>query len=234
MQEIGQEKGGVRRTQSERSEAMRQRLVDAALKCLQTDGYAGTTVSRIIEVAGVSRGAPLHHFSSKNALIAAAAEQLVKKVYGQMGRAMLGLQGSDNRLHDLIYQVWKGVLSQPEHIALSELLRASQRDPELADILQHVWSTAYMVLGSAADHYLEPLSDKDSVRQLMVLTQWLLRGMAEDLHLVTDPALFDHYLRLWAQILAMHLRPKEGVTTPPPRPAAWGLRRSPNQSPDED
>lgn len=210
-----------RRTQTERSEAMRERLVKATLECLETEGYAGTTVSRIVERAQVSRGAPLHHFPSKNALIAAAAEQLIRRVYIQMGKAVQALEASDDRLHDLIYSAWKGVFNQPEHVALSELLRASQRDAELAAILQKVWTAGYLTLGAAADHYLEPLSERDDVRQLMVLTQWLLRGMAEDLHLVADHALFDRYLRLWTSVLAVHLRARPGVEAPPPKPPAW-------------
>lgn len=221
MNEAAVEKGAVRRTQTERSEAMRQRLVDAALTCLRTDGYAGTTVSRIVEVAQVSRGAPLHHFPSKNALIAAAAEQLIKRVYIQMGAAVQELESSDDRLHDLIHSAWKGVLNQPEHIALSELLRASQRDEELAAILQRVWTAGYFTLGVAAEHYLEPLEKDGNVGQFMVLTQWVMRGMAEDLHLVANHKLFDRYLRLWAQMLAGHLRAKPNVTEPPPKPEAW-------------
>jgi len=62
-----------RRTQAERSEAMRTRLIEATLQCLETEGYAGTTVTKIVEAAQVSRGAPVHHFPSKAALIAAAS-----------------------------------------------------------------------------------------------------------------------------------------------------------------
>ena len=60
-----------RRTQEQRSDAMRERIIQAVLTCLEKDGFAGTTVSRIINIAGVSRGAPLHHFSSKADMIAA-------------------------------------------------------------------------------------------------------------------------------------------------------------------
>jgi AcrR family transcriptional regulator len=211
----------ARRTQAERSETMRQRILDATLSCLQTDGYAGTTVSRIIEVAGVSRGAPLHHFPSKSALIAAAAEQLIRRVYIQMGKAVAKLQGSEDRLHDLIYSAWKNVFNRPEHIALHELLVASQRDRELAGILQKVWTAGYFTLGNAADHYLEPTREQANVREMMVLTQWLLRGMAEDLHIVADRKLFDRYLKLWCEMLAVHLRARAGVTEPPPRPSQW-------------
>lgn len=214
-------KAPLRRTQNERSEAMRQRLLDATLQCLQTDGYAGTTVSRIIEVAKVSRGAPLHHFPSKAALISAAAKQLAQKIYIQMGKAVLRLDVSDDRLHDLIYTSWKEVFNQPEHIALNELLRASQHDRELAAIMQKLWTASYKTLTGAAEHYLEPLNEKEDVGQYMVLTQWMLRGMAMDLHLVENAGLYDHYLRLWSKVLALHLKAKPGVTTAPPKPDIW-------------
>ena len=61
----------TRRSQVERSEAMRQRLIEATLQCLVNDGYAGTTISKIVDAAQVSRGAPVHHFTSKAALIEA-------------------------------------------------------------------------------------------------------------------------------------------------------------------
>lgn len=205
-----------RRTQAERSEAMRERILDATLTCLQTDGYASTTISRIIEVAGVSRGAPLHHFSSKSALIAAAAEQLIQRMYTQMGKAIARLHGSEDRLHDLIYSAWKNVFEQPDHIALQELLVASQRDPELATVLQQVWTAGYFTLGAAADHYLEPAREHANVREMMLLTQWLMRGMAQDLHLAADRTLFNRYLKLWCEIIAVHLRARENVNVPPP------------------
>ena len=210
-----------RRTQAERSDAMRRRVLDATLECLQKDGYAGTTVGRIIEVADVSRGAPLHHFPSKSALIAAAAELLIRRIYIQMGKAVASLQGSEDRLHDLIYSAWKNVFNRPEHVALHELLVASQRDTELAAILQKVWTAGYFTLGNAADHYLEPTRPTVNVRKMMMLTQWLLRGMALDLHIVADRKLFDRYLKLWCEMLALHLRARAGVSAPPPRPPHW-------------
>ncbi|MGH8517858.1 MAG: TetR/AcrR family transcriptional regulator, partial [Panacagrimonas sp.] len=70
-----------RRTQTERSDAMRKRLIDATLQGLVQDGYAATTVSSIVRRAGVSRGAHLHHFPTKNALILEATEYLMRRAY---------------------------------------------------------------------------------------------------------------------------------------------------------
>ena len=66
---------GKKRTQEEKSREMRTRLIEATLDCLQDNGYHGTSLSRILENAGVSRGAWRHHYRSKKELIAAAAAE---------------------------------------------------------------------------------------------------------------------------------------------------------------
>src|SRR5882724_7706446 len=71
--------GAVRRTQAERSAAMRTRLLDATVECLVAYGYAGTTTHRVAELAGVTRGAQVHHFRSKEDLVVAAIEHLAEQ-----------------------------------------------------------------------------------------------------------------------------------------------------------
>jgi len=73
-----QNKDNHRRTQTERSEAMRQRLINATVTCLANEGYAGTTVSKIISPADVSRGAPMHHIPTKARRLEATAEFLIR------------------------------------------------------------------------------------------------------------------------------------------------------------
>ena len=214
-------KNGPRRTQKERAEAMRQRLINATLHCLAHDGYAGTTISRVIEVAEVSRGAPVHHFPSKDAMIAAAAEQLVRRIYIQLGKAIAQLDASDERLHELIYASWETIFLDPQFAAMNELLQASRQDAKLAEIIKRLWTESLKVVCDSAEHYLESISDTGDVRQHMILTQWLLRGMAQDIHLMADPKLFDQYLKLWTQILSAHLRARAGVKSAPPKPENW-------------
>src|SRR5690242_18826761 len=68
-----------RRTQEERSSATRERLLDATVDCLIEYGYAGTTVARIAERAGVTRGAQVHHYPTKADLVLAALRHLAEK-----------------------------------------------------------------------------------------------------------------------------------------------------------
>jgi TetR/AcrR family transcriptional repressor of bet genes len=48
----------------------RRELIDAAYAMLQQHGLAGTTLARVAESAGVSKGIVLHYFANKDALIA--------------------------------------------------------------------------------------------------------------------------------------------------------------------
>lgn len=217
----------TRRTQNQRSEAMRERLVDATLNCLVNEGYAGTTISKIIETAQVSRGAPLHHFPSKSALMEAAAEQLIRRIYISLGKIIKDMETSDNRLHDLIV-AGSNLFHAPETASLLELLVASRHEPELALKLQKLWIMSYHTTRTAAEHYLKPEASTDNVGDLIILTLWVLRGMAEDWHITANSPnatlFFDRYIKLWTTLLSNHLHARQDVTTPPPKPEFWSCK----------
>lgn len=61
----------ARRTQAERTAAMRGRILEAAVTCLYRQGYGATTTVSVATTAKVSRGAMLHHFPSKADLMLA-------------------------------------------------------------------------------------------------------------------------------------------------------------------
>ena len=64
--------------QEERTRAMRARLLEATVELLVERGFSGTSTTLVSERAGVSRGAQLHHFPTKNDLVVAAVEHLTE------------------------------------------------------------------------------------------------------------------------------------------------------------
>lgn len=210
-----------RRTQTERSTAMRRRLQQAALQCLVKEGYAGTTVSAIVKRARVSRGAQLHHYPNKNELIRDAAATLMRRLYRRLGEVLLSISEEDDRLPALIHSAWDDLYTAPEYAALLELLLASRRDKALAKTLRELATTLLRNLRVAAHHYFEPRPGAVmSVDELFVLLQWQMRGMASDARIITDTGIFKRYLGGCVRLLATQMRARRGVNAPPPKPAA--------------
>src|SRR5215475_8730258 len=85
----------VRVPQEERSRAMRARLMEATIECLVERGFGGTSTTLISERAGVSRGAQLHHFPTKNDLVVAAVEHLTEVRGAELAAAAQKLPGCD-------------------------------------------------------------------------------------------------------------------------------------------
>jgi AcrR family transcriptional regulator len=68
-----------RLSKAERGAAMRIRLLDATIDCLVELGWAGTSTTEVVRRAGVSRGAQVHHYPSKEDLVLAAIEHLLAR-----------------------------------------------------------------------------------------------------------------------------------------------------------
>jgi AcrR family transcriptional regulator len=85
-------KGG-RRTQGERSEATRAKLIAAARGLFAERGYAGVGTEEIVRAAGVTRGALYHHFAGKPQLLEAVYEQVEGELTQKIATG--ALSGSD-------------------------------------------------------------------------------------------------------------------------------------------
>lgn len=70
----------LRRSNRERTEITRIRLLDAARQLFLERGYAETSTPDVVRAAGVTRGALYHHFSDKKDLFRAVVEREASQV----------------------------------------------------------------------------------------------------------------------------------------------------------
>lgn len=201
---------------------MRQRLLAATLESLAEDGYAGTTLSSIVRRAGVSRGAQVHHYPSKQALILDAAEDLLRRTYKTLGTLLLDIADENNRFEGLIAAAWDELFSIPLYRAYQEMLLASQRDPLLADALRKQSIRVMQIFQTAIDHYFEIIpGSRENLTALFIQIQWTLGGMAAQSHLMPDERFRRMHLKRLARLMASHIRARRGINRPPRRPDAW-------------
>lgn len=165
-----------RRTQAERSAAMRTRLLEATVECLVNYGYSGTTTQRVAEIAGVTRGAQVHHFGSKEDLVAAAVEHLAEQ---RIQAAIRDLARAANN-PDPVAMMWDYLWEShqgPIFVATLELWVAARTDLVLA---QHIERVEPMVIGAligALAQLIPSRAAQKELRDLAFTAMDALRGI---------------------------------------------------------
>jgi AcrR family transcriptional regulator len=164
----------VRRSQAQRSAATREALLDATIDCLIEEGYASTTTSRVSERAGLSRGAHLHHFQTRNALVAAAVEQLAGRWLGELRDASAALPEGAGRTLAGLDLLWAHYAS-PLYQAALDLWTDARNDPDLRERLVEVERLLDRQTLELADRLFPARTDMRELVQLSVAT---VRGLA--------------------------------------------------------
>lgn len=117
----------VPRTQAQRSAATREKVLDATIASLIERGYGATTTQEVNRRAGVSRGALLHQFPTREALVVAAIGRLVDRRKAEI----IERAGSGAEDLTLLLEVFDG----PLFYAALELWVAARTDPVLREAL---------------------------------------------------------------------------------------------------
>jgi AcrR family transcriptional regulator len=172
--EIGERR--VRRTQAERSAAMRTRLLDATIECLVTYGYAGTTTPRVAERAGVTRGAQIHHFRSKEDLVVAAIEHLAQQRVQAAMREFGRVEASADPVSTVLDFLWEAHQG-PMFVATVELWVAARTDPVLASHVERVEPLVNGTLISAIAQLVPDHAARKELRNFVYTAMDALRGI---------------------------------------------------------
>ena len=126
--------------QAEKSAITRRAILEAAIQCIIDYGYARTTTSLIADYANVSRGAMMHHFPSRQAVLKATIKYLHKNQLKEYRNLMEGVQVpsevmSREKIEQSVAEAWKYV-NLPSSLAYQEILMASRTDTELKQVLE--------------------------------------------------------------------------------------------------
>ena len=186
--------------QEERTRAMRARLLEATLELLVEKGYAGTSTTLVSERAGVSRGAQLHHFPTKQDLVVAAVQHVTEVRGAELAAAAENLPTGPKRTRAVL-QVLGDHFTSPVFTAALELWVAARTDP---DLLAEVAPLELKVGRETHRMTLDLLGADESqpgVRELVQATLDLVRGLGLANTISDDRRRRTRILDQWATTL---------------------------------
>ncbi|RFU36672.1 TetR/AcrR family transcriptional regulator [Actinomadura logoneensis] len=189
-----------REPRQDRSRATRARLLEAAVDCLASVGWAGTTVTVVAERAGVSRGAAQHHFRTREELVTAAVEYGTEVRLERMRARLDELAGRRPDTLEVVTLLGE-MYSSPLFKAALQLWVAASSDEQLrarvVPLEARFGREAHRLTVDAlgADESLP------GVRETVQATLDLVRGLGLADLLTDDSARRTRLLRQWARTL---------------------------------
>jgi AcrR family transcriptional regulator len=186
--------------QEERTRAMRLRLLDATIECLVEHGWSGTSTTLVSQRAGVSRGAQLHHFPTKDDLVLAAVAHL-SEMRGQELREAARHLPSGRRRTSAVLEMFAEHFTSPVFNAALELWVAARTDEHLREAVvpleQRVGREAHQIAVEA----LGVDESRPEVRELVQATLDLVRGLGLANTISDDALRRKRILATWARTL---------------------------------
>lgn len=185
---------------------MRLRLLEATVECLVEYGWSGTSTTLVSKRAGVSRGALLHHFPTKNDLVLAAVEHLSEIRGTELAAAAARLPQGKRRTRAVL-EMLADHFTSPVFIAALELWVAARTDPAL----QHSVDPLEQRIGRETHRNTVDLLGVDEsrpgARELVQATLDLVRGLGLANTITDDTQRRKRILDQWARTLDEQLHP---------------------------
>lgn len=171
-----------RKTKAEaRSEAQRERILNAARQCFVESGFHAASMASIAKTAGISAGLIYRYFESKNAIILAIIDQQLGEVQADIRQVQSAINTIEERVLARFYcwQHPKDTTFDPG--LFLEIIALASRDLQVADALraadQHIRAELNAWLIQAWQTAGRQLSDRE-VRERIWVLQCFFEGLA--------------------------------------------------------
>ncbi|HET9860758.1 MAG TPA: TetR/AcrR family transcriptional regulator [Nocardioidaceae bacterium] len=190
--------------QEERTRAMRQRLLEAAVECLVERGWSGTSTTLVSKRAGVSRGAQLHHFPTKNDLVLAAVAHVTEVRGADLAAAARELPSGRRRTRAVL-EMLADHFTSPVFTAALELWVAARTDRTLHEAVGPLEQRIGRDIHRHTVELLGVDEKRPGVRELVQATLDLVRGLGLANTIGDDAARRKRILDEWARTLDARL-----------------------------
>jgi len=191
----------LRRSQQDRNRGARQRLLAAAIDVLMQRGYNGLTIKEVAKTAGMSNGALMHHYATKEELVIAATTVIYDQciLHGQRIAKTAG--AVNNPLEGFIEDSISVYFNWPYAAAL-EVIMVARTDEALMQriipVMQHYRETTNALW---LDVFRKAGYPEQTAQTILNLTLNIVRGMGINRTWKRDDARYDVLLQEWKRLV---------------------------------
>jgi AcrR family transcriptional regulator len=184
------------RTHAERSSDTREKVIQAAIRCIAENGYQQATVTRIAELSGVSWGGIQHQFGSKAAIIQAVLDHTLDEF--MMGVQSISTQDDqlETRVKVLVEGAWR-LVNRPGFLAFLEIVLSHRHEPHKSNPAWRYTARVSKVMIAVWDHLFGALDlSDDQIQMARRVTFSTLTGMAVESVVRSDSPTFERPLEV--------------------------------------
>ncbi len=170
--------GRQRRSQAERRENTQNSVLNAAIKVLLKRGYANFTTAEVAQIAGVSRGAQMNYFRTRDDLVLATGRYTLSKSTEEAIAFAEKSVSTRSTLTAFLENSERFFLGE-NYTAMMEVTVAARTDPRLAREIVSLLTQYRRTLNDIwIDAFTRAGYDRKPVVELIKLTNHIYRGMA--------------------------------------------------------
>lgn len=192
-------KARPRKTQAERSRETQTRILEASVELMRQRGYAHFRTAEVAQLAGVSRGAQLHHFPTKESLVQATLQHVFDKSLARTQR-LVSRPAPDGDVLERIIEDAREFFFQGEFFITLDIVM-SVPDTGLRN---KVLAMAKASRLPAEEAWLQVLIRSGIPPQvaddILWLTLSIVRGFAVRMLWQDEPDRFDRLFAIWQEI----------------------------------
>ncbi|MBR9884401.1 MAG: TetR/AcrR family transcriptional regulator [Oceanospirillales bacterium] len=190
-----------KRSQSERSAETQGLIMQATLDCILQKGIRETSTVDVAKQAGVSRGALLHHYPTKESLMHAALEKLLSDEIAEVQQIASDVSEGKIDLEAFLQAMWSHFAGDLFMITL-EYLTTARTDDSIREVLTPLAAHYNESMEQIWDQLTEQNGSASERRVALNATLCVLRGMAAQSIWRDDPELYQDMLRFWRKSLS--------------------------------
>lgn len=189
---------GSENKQSSKSEKAQAAICEATIDCLVEVGYANTSLNMVAARASFSKGALQYHYPSKEDLITATANHLLRR--------SIQTRADDSRraIHtvaDAVLFTWEKLVNTAPYRALLEILTATRTDMALQKRISPTLKEWNRAMDEQAISRYHSENGDEEVRQLMTMTRNFMRGLIIHERYGGKPSENLEQVKLWCELL---------------------------------